>query len=205
MRIVEPSVELLSITPDSEKLIERAGRTCYKSEDKITEDSAGRFVEMLRRRDHLSVLEHASATLRFVCDRGVSHEIVRHRTGAYSQESTRYCNYGQEKFGQEIKVIEPPLATKRQRAIWREAMAEAERAYLALLDADVAPQIARSVLPAALATELVMTMNFRNWLHFIAVRSEAAAHPQVRPLAEQAWRILAEQAPAVFAAPPKGS
>ena len=102
MEIVKPSAELIWITPNAEQEIERAGRTCYKSEDKITDDSAGAFIRMVMKRGHESVIEHASASFRFICDRGVTHEMVRHRLAAYSQESTRYCNYGTDKHGGQI-------------------------------------------------------------------------------------------------------
>lgn len=199
MRIVKPSVEILCITPEAEKLIERAGRTCYKSEDRITEDSAARFVRMILLNGHLSVLEHASASLKFICDRGVTHEMVRHRTGTYSQESTRYCNYGKEKFGAEIKVIEPPFQEAGQREKWEKAMLRAERAYLELLEEGAPPELARSVLPNSLATEIVMTANFRNWLHFFELRCAPQAHPQIREVALIARELLAQQAPTVFA------
>ncbi|MFP4382181.1 MAG: FAD-dependent thymidylate synthase [Candidatus Sumerlaeia bacterium] len=198
MKIIKPSAELLAITPDCEKLIELAGRTCYKSEDKITDESAPRFIRMIRERKHYSVIEHASATIRFTCDRGVSHEIVRHRTGAYSQESTRYCNYSKDKFGSEIKLIEPPFQSDEQAQSWREAMEAAEAAYLKLLEQGAKAELARSVLPNSLATEIVMTMNFRNWLHFFDLRCSRAAHPQMREVAFLARDLLAAQAPAIF-------
>jgi thymidylate synthase (FAD) len=198
VRIVKPSVELIWITPDAELHIEQAGRTCYKSEDRITPDSARLFVEKIRGMGHLSVLEHASASLRFVCDRGVTHEMVRHRIASYSQESTRYCNYGREKFGREISVVEPPFASDAQREAWIRAMEAAERAYLDMLDAGASPQIARSVLPNALKTEIVMTTNFRSWLHFFELRCAPEAHPQIREVADMARAILAREAPAIF-------
>ncbi|NQU44464.1 FAD-dependent thymidylate synthase [bacterium] len=200
MQIIEPSVELLAITPNAEELIERAGRTCYKSEDRATPDSAARFIRMLLSRGHLSVLEHATATLKFVCDRGVSHELVRHRTAAFSQESTRYCNYGQDKFGREIRLIRPPLISDEQKQIWQAAVEAAEKAYLDLLDKGAPPELARSVLPHSLATEIVMTANFRNWLHFLDLRCAPAAHPQIRALAEMARDLLKQQVPNVFGA-----
>jgi len=198
MRIVKPSVELLCITPNAEELIERAGRTCYKSEDKITPGSSEKFIRMIVARGHFSVLEHATATLRFVCDRGVTHEMVRHRTAAYSQESTRYCNYAKDKFGNEISVIEPPFANDALRDEWRKAMEAAEASYLRLLEAGAPPELARGVLPNSLATEIVMTSNFRNWLHFFEQRCSKAAHPQIREVANLALTILQKEAPAVF-------
>jgi len=198
LKIIQPSVELLWLTPDAAATIERAGRVCYKSEDKITPDSAADFVSMIRGHGHLSVIEHAAATLLFVCDRGVTHEMVRHRMASYSQESTRYCNYGKEKFGREITVIEPPFGNDAERAIWRQAMEQAESAYLNLLDAGVAPQTARGVLPNSLKTEIVMTANFREWLHFIQVRCAKRAHPQMREVAGMARDVLAREVPEVF-------
>lgn len=201
MKIEEPSVELLAITQDSARLIELAGRTCYKSEDRITDDSADRFVKMINKRGHVSVVEHATATFRIVTDRGITHEIVRHRIASYSQESTRYCNYGKAKFGEEITVIQPsgigPVGTVDY-ASWRDAMESAERAYFALLAARCKPQTARSVLPTCLKTEIVMTANFREWLHFIKLRASEAAHPDIRPLAKEVSRILAIECPPVF-------
>ena len=199
MQIVKPSVELLWITPNALEIIERAGRTCYKSEDKISPDSSARFVEMIVKRGHLAVIEHASASLHFVCDRGVTHEMVRHRVASYCQESTRYCNYGADKFGNEISVIEPPFETDEARATWLEAMEASERLYMRLLAQDVKPQIARGVLPNSLKTEIVMTANFREWLHFFDMRCAPAAHPQIREVADMARDILAREVPAVFA------
>lgn len=198
MRIVEPSVELLWITPEPYKEIEAAGRTCYKSEDKITEDSAIKFCEMIKQRGHASVVEHACASFRIICDRGVSHEIVRHRLASYSQESTRYCNYSKDKFGNEISVIEPPGLEGYARLIWKRSMEELEKGYNEMIKEGVAPQIARSILPNSLKTELVMTANFREWMHFISLRTSPAAHPQIRPLAEKIQETLAGYCPTIF-------
>jgi thymidylate synthase (FAD) len=198
VRIEKPKVELVSITPDAEAVIEQAGRTCYKSEDQIGPESAARFVRMLKKRGHLSVVEHAVATLLFVCDRGVSHEIVRHRPASYSQESTRYCNYGKDRFGGEITVIEPPFESQAQLDIWQRSMEQVEKTYLSLLEAGVSPEIARGVLPNSLKTEIVMTANFREWLHFFNVRCDKASHPQMREVAGMAREILIREAPSVF-------
>ncbi len=199
MRVVEPSVELLWATPEALRMIESAGRVCYKSEDKITADSAAEFVRRLIRSGHEAVIEHAVASFRLVTDRGISHEIVRHRLASYAQESTRYCNYGREKFGAEIAVIRPPELTPEQEAAWREAGLAAERAYFALLAAGAAPQIARSVLPTCLKTELVMTANFREWRHFLKLRTAPGAHPQIITLAAQIRDRLLELCEPVFA------
>lgn len=398
MRIVDQSVELLDITPDSAKLIERAGRVCYKSEDKITDDSAAKFVQMVSKRGHLSVIEHAHATFRIITDRGITHEIVRHRLASYclsgdtevigysakksrspkrwtieqlfewsqdprrkgrlkliqlrsmdnhgvivpgkirkildsgtattfkitmksgrsiratvghrfmtpngwmrlanllpgdriianglpgyankewieqkyiherlsrlevadllgisdsalgkafhigqavltvfsdeiisidrfgeertfdiemigpnhnfvanglvvhnSQESTRYCNYGKDKFGKEITVIVPYGICEDNPdgswEVWRTAMEHAEQAYFNLLDLGCKPQIARSVLPTCLKTEIVMTANFREWCHFLTLRLAPAAHPQIRIIASLIWKKLVKHCPPVF-------
>jgi thymidylate synthase (FAD) len=199
MKIIEPSVTLEWITPEALLTIEKAGRVCYKSEDKITEGSAEKFCTMIKQRGHESVVEHAVASFRIVCDRGVSHEIVRHRIASYSQESTRYCNYTKDKFGSEITVIQPPGLVDFALAHWKAAMKEAEARYFMLLDHGASPQIARSVLPNSLKTELVMTANFREWLHFIDLRTSPAAHPQMREIAEMIKKVLAEQVPYIFA------
>jgi thymidylate synthase (FAD) len=203
MKIVPQSVELLWITPDPYKHIEMSGRVCYKSEDKITEDSAVKFCNMIKQRGHESVVEHAVASFKIVCDRGVSHEIVRHRIASYSQESTRYCNYSKDKFGTEITVILPPGLADEPilYAFWEDAMKDAEGSYLQLISRGVSPQIARSVLPTCLKTEIVMTANFREWMHFIKLRTSPAAHPQIREIANQIRLVLEAHCPTIFVVP----
>ncbi len=198
MREIESEVILLWITPQPLQVIEAAGRTCYKSEDKMAEGTAADFVRRLLARGHESVIEHASASFRIIADRGISHEIVRHRLASYSQESTRYCNYARDKFGGEIAVIRPPGLTPAQEAHWRRACEEAERSYLNLLAEGAAPQIARAVLPTCLKTELVMTATFREWRHFIRLRAAPAAHPQMAEIATRIHRILLRECPEVF-------
>lgn len=198
MKIIQPSVKLLWITPDPEKQIELAGRTCYKSEDKITPTSAGTFCQKMVNSGHHAMLEHACASFRIITDRGISHEIVRHRLASYAQESTRYCNYGSEKFDRECSFIQPPNLTDPQYIRWEGACHRAEDHYNLMLEDGLSPQIARSVLPTSLKTELVMTANFREFRHFIALRSSLAAHPQIRPIATEIWRILMSYAPNTF-------
>ena len=161
MKIVRPSAEIVNPSPfdraaavEMLKKIEEAGRTCYKSEDKITEGSAQKFIAMIVKSGHASVIEHGNITAKVICDRGVTHELVRHRLCAYSQESTRYCNYAKEKFGNEITVIQPPELTKNQLEVWKAAMVEVETRYLEMLAHGASPQIARSVLPNSLKTEI---------------------------------------------------
>lgn len=183
MKIVEPFVDLIWITPDPKIMIENAGRTCYKSEDKITEFSADVFVRNMKDSGHHAMLEHASASFRIVTDRGISHEIVRHRLASYAQESTRYCNYSKDKFGNECSFIEPPGLSGIQRPLWLVACEKAEQIYFDLLKEGCKPQIARSVLPNCLKTEIVMSANFREWMHFIKLRTSKAAHPQIVQIA----------------------
>lgn len=198
MKIVEPSVTLIRVDSYSGKLIEQIGRTCYKSEDHITEDSAERFVSMLAERGHFAMIEHAHASFRIVCNRGVSHELVRHRLASYAQESTRYCNYGKKKFGQEISVIKPPKLGPTGEEQWRTACETAERAYFAMLDTGAKPQIARSVLPICLKTEICITTNFREYGTIFGLRLAPAAHPEMRVIAYWMWEHLVEACPSVF-------
>lgn len=163
--------------------IEAAGRTCYKSEDKITEDSCISFVRGIVKRGHEAVIEHGSITVRFVCDRGVTHEIVRHRIASYCQESTRYCNYGNEKFGGQVTFVKPVFRDEAVEKLWLEGIEDAERHYLDMLAAGATPQEARSVLPNSVKTEIVMTANPREWRHFFKMRCSPAAHPDIRAVA----------------------
>ena len=180
--------------------LEECGRTCYKSEDKITEGSYVNFLRGIIKRGHESVLEHASVTVRFICDRGVSHEIVRHRIASYSQESTRYCNYSGDAFDHEITVIEPCFFKPDTDAYrrWEEACNDAEDAYFDLLEYGATPQEARSVLPNSLKTEVVMTANIREWRHFFRLRCSKAAHPQMREVATLALEHFYRNMPALF-------
>ncbi len=202
MKIIEPKVEFM-IPIDGEKIlkqIEQAGRVCYKSEDKITEDSAHRFVANIIKRGHEAVLEHASFTVKFTCDRGVSHEIVRHRLAAYCQESTRYCNYSGDKFGDEITVIRPCFWEEGspEYTTWKTLCQITENAYFTLLNTGATPQEARSILPNSLKTEIVMTANIREWRHFFKLRCSPAAHPQMRQVACMLLRMCKEQIPILF-------
>jgi len=189
--------------PDGEdvlKHIEAAGRTCYKSEDKITPDSAAKFVKMILKSGHESVVEHASATVRFICDRGVTHELVRHRLAAYSQESTRYANYSKDRFGNEITVIRPVFwqqgSPEYER--WERAMLATEAAYLEMVAGGARPEEARSVLPNSLKTEIVMTANLREWRHVFRLRCGGPAHPQIREIMLPLLDEFARRMPALF-------
>lgn len=182
------------------KKIEKAGRTCYKSEDKITVESAKKFVASVLKMGHHSVIEHEKVTVRVICDRGVTHEIVRHRLASYSQESTRYCNYSKDKFGNEITVIEPIFwkTSDPQYAVWKDACEYVEKAYFKILEMGSTPEKARSVLPNSLKTELIMTFNLREWRHFFTLRTSPRAHPQMREVAIPLLKEFKKLIPVVF-------
>lgn len=198
MKIVKPSVTLLWISPEPEVQIEAAGRTCYKSEGKVTQDSARKFSRTMREQGHHAMIEHAVASFRIITDRGITHEIVRHRLASYAQESTRFCNYSGDKFGNECSFIAPPELTASQRTAWESACLYAEEQYFKMLKEGCTPQIARSVLPNCLKTEIVMMANFREWRHFISIRGTKASHPQIRPIAHSIWKTLMEYAPSIY-------
>ncbi len=201
MRIIEPSFEILDMDTGDNILrkIELAGRTCYKSEAKITPNSAEAFVRRIIASGHHSVLEHASATVRLICDRGVTHELVRHRVGvAYSQESSRYCRYGTK--DKELTFIRPPWwdTSDLRYQLWQNAMKESQYAYLTMLEQNASPQEARSVLPTSLKTEIVVTANMREWRHIFELRCDKAAHPQMRQIMTPLLREMDKRCPALF-------
>lgn len=202
MKIISPNVEILTPLDGKAVLqhIEQCGRVCYKSEDKITDTSAAAFVGGIIKRGHEAVLEHFNITVKFICDRGVSHEIVRHRLASYCQESTRYCNYSKEGFGGEITVIRPNYLEENSPAYfyWDAACRKAESAYFDLLNWGCTPQEARAVLPNSLKTEVVMTANLREWRHFFNLRTAPAAHPQMREVAKMLLKQMREMVPGVF-------
>lgn len=202
MRIIEPGFEIVDLLDGNEMLkrIERAGRVCYKSEAGITNDSAIRFVKNIIKSGHESVIEHEKITVKIICDRGVSHEIVRHRIASYSQESTRYCNYYAEKFGNELTFIKPYFWNKdfAKYKIWENTMLYIEKAYMELIEAGAKPQEARSVLPNSLKTEIIVTMNLREWRHFFKLRADNAAHPQMRQIALPLLKEFQNEIPVIF-------
>ncbi len=202
VKIIKPSFEIL--TPingkDILKLIEVAGRTCYKSNDLITEDSAKNFVEKIAKRGHESVLEHFNITVRFICNRGFTHELVRHRLASFSQESTRYCNYTKDKFGNEITVIKPAEVNEgtKEYDIWKKAMENAEKSYMEMIENGSKPENARGVLPIDIKTEIVITTNIREWKHILSLRCSKAAHPSMRELMIPLLKEFQKQIPVVF-------
>ena len=218
MNILRAGFEIL--TPISEggidelKHIEKIGRVCYKSEGKITKDgeSAKKFVKMLIDRGHEAMIEHSSLSVRFTVDRGVSHELVRHRIASFAQESTRYVNYSLDKFGNEINVINIrdgiDLDNKMKNmdssiidAILREwfsAMKDAEKHYMKMIELGATPQIARSVLPNSTKTEITITANYREWRAFFKLRVPATAHPQMREVTIPLLKELKNRLPIIF-------
>ena len=204
MKIINPSYEILTpITGNELKNIEIASRTCYKSEDKITNDSAEKFVKMLIERHHEAMLEHSSLSVKFICDRGVSHELVRHRLASFGQESTRYCNYTKDKFGNELTFIKPLFFEEDSGEYyhWEHAMMDCEFYYNELIKSGCTPQEARSVLPNSIKTEVVMTTNYREWRNFFklrACRETGPAHPQMEELTVPLLKDLKVLIPVVF-------
>lgn len=211
MRIIHPYVKPQMLPPRKVlyNLLEAAGRTCYLSE-RVEGDTTEKFIQRIMKRKHWSVLEHGHLSVRMVCDRGVTHELVRHRIASYSQESTRYCNYSGDKFGGEIKVID--LATGFKYDLnnpkdlakyeeWMAAMEDAERHYMRMLELGATPQEARSVLPTSTKTEIVVTMNVREWRHFLEMRwigVSGTPHPQMQEIAEKVYDLLAMYYPILF-------
>jgi thymidylate synthase (FAD) len=184
----------------TEQLIEGVGRTCYKSEDAITDDSAPEFLRKLRKRGHRAMLEHDFAGMRIVADRGLTHELVRHRLASFAQESTRYCNYAKGKFGSQITVISQPSIKEgtREWESWVRTMQCIEEGYMELLDFGVPSQEARSILPIGLKSEIVITANLREWQHIFKMRCATAAHPIIRTIMREALGYFNELVPSMY-------
>jgi thymidylate synthase (FAD) len=202
VKVIEPYV-VIEDCIDGDQIIrniERYGRVCYKSESAITDSSSKEFIRKILDNGHESVLEHEKVTVRVICDRGVSHEIVRHRIASYSQESTRYCNYSKSKYGSEITCIKPLFyeSDDTKFAMWHDAMCYCEKVYMDLLKSGSSPQEARSVLPNSLKTEIIVTMNLREWRHFFRLRTQTFAHPQMQQIAKLIFNELNQRIPVVF-------
>ena len=203
MKIIEPSAVLVTDFngDDVIKFLETCGRTAYKSEANITSDSAAKFIRNIIKRGHESVLEHFSCTFRIICDRGISHELVRHRIGvAFTQESTRWIDYSSGKHGGELTFIKPVFWNEDTAPynIWKSTMSWIEELYIDYRKVNVPPEQARSILPNSLKTEVVMTANLREWRHFLKLRTAKDAHPQMRQVANIILDTLKEKLPAVF-------
>lgn len=224
MKIIRAGYEIIDFPADAREIyrkIERAGRVCYKSEDKITDESAEKFVRALVKSHHEAMLEHASMTVVFTVDRGVSHELVRHRLASFAQESSRYCSYNKGKFGSEITVIEPcfyddisvydkafiragmdrenwsffkdRLFDKHLRyARWYRSCKEAEEAYMDMIEKGASPEEARAVLPNSLKTDIVITANFREWRHILNLRAAGTTGRPHPQMSEVMVQLLKE-------------
>lgn len=213
MKIIKPSFTWLNDEiPDVRSILARiasAGRKCYQSEPRTSDE------EFVRRRiddGHESILEHAIISIDLICDRGITHEIVRHRLASYSQESTRYCNYSKGKFGSEITYIDITEGVKRcpvtsklnadtiARIIteWWVACRDAERHYMNMIALGASPQIARSVLNNSTKTGIVISMNPREWRHFFKLRHSPAAHPQMNEITDMLLPEFKKNIPIIF-------
>ena len=201
MKIVNPSVELITPFEGAEvlKFIEQCGRVCYRSESNTTLDSAEKFVRMLIKRGHESVLEHFGCTFKIICDRGVMAELTRHRLASFSVESTRFVDYS----GEDLKFIKPNFGALGLQAfsdgeLWfPSAIKKAENIYKCLRKANIPPELARSVLPLSLATTVIMTANLREWRHILKLRTLEKAHPQMRQVANMILNVFREKIPVI--------
>lgn len=226
MKLVKPSYEILFVSPEPLKLIEQAGRTCYKSEEKITEGSAEKFARMLKKVGHLSVIEHCHMTVRIICDRGITHEIVRHRLASYSQESTRWCSYEKEvsfiiphwlaleegkwaAIGSSVlpisdvsllNAIEEYGSDESGAQTWLHSMLDAETSYITLVKKKGwSPERARGVLTTHVKTEIVMTANFREWSEVIfKLRTSGRAHSQIQEIMKPLQAEMRTLVPVIF-------
>ena len=205
MRVINAGYEIISDLNGAEilKHIERCARVCYKSEDRITDGSAEKMVAALIRSGHEAMLEHYSFTVKFICDRGVSHELVRHRIASFAQESSRYCCYAKDKFGKELTFINPCFwePDSDNYARWFHEMDEAEKTYLAMIEDGATPEQARDILPISIKTEIVMTANLREWRHFFKLRAEEVTgkpHPQMLEITIPLLKELKQKVPVVF-------
>lgn len=203
MNIIDAGFEILTdIDPNILKNLELIGRTCYKSTDKISEGSAERFLRGLIKNKHDAMLEHESVTVKFICDRGVSHEIVRHRMASFAQESTRYCNYTNAKFGSELTFIRPFFfESTKCMDIWLNEMANIEQTYFDMIRLGAKPEEARTVLPNSIKTELIMTANLREWRHFFKLRAVGLTgnpHPQMKEIAIPLLIEMNKRIPIIF-------
>lgn len=217
MKLIRPSVEILTeIDGDSIlKTLEKVARTCYKSEDKITDDtsSAKRLIRTIMQAHHSSILEFVDITVKFTCSRVTSQSIVRHRLGSYAQESTRYCNYSKDKFDNQLTFIIPKWSMLHQGeytiddvlenaesrdCVFLENCKNAELAYKRLIKFGCKAEEARDVLPLCIKTEINVKYNLREWRHFFELRCSSKAHPEIRLLARTLLKRFHEEIPLIF-------
>lgn len=203
MKMIEACHEIKTpITGKELKELEQIARVCYKSENNITDDgkSAERLIRNLINNGHEAMLEHKSLSVIFTCDRAVSHELVRHRLASFAQESQRYCNYGKEKFGAEVTFIRPWWLDTDDIGydVFVKACQDAEDRYFELLAAGWQPEQARGVLPNAVKTEIAVTANYREWRHILKLRTDLAAHVDMRHMMNDLLREFQQKIPIIF-------
>lgn len=200
MKIIEPLIEVENF--DGIKImknIERACRTCYRSEGLITEDSYKKLLKNCINRGHESVLEHEKITIRMICDIGVYKDLTRHRFGSFSIESTRYCNYSKDKFDNEIKFIKPIYFDDGDKSQWWvAAMTEIEKIYNEMAAIGCTPDEMRMILPHSTAAEVTMTANIREWRHILDLRTKQMTHPAIRQLLIPLLLYFKQEMPELF-------
>ena len=205
MKIIDPSFTFIA-QPDRATAYNRiaeAMRNCYRAELNAMPKTDEELVELAIKRGHYSVIEFASVAVNIVCDRGVTHELVRHRIASYAQESTRYCNYAGEKFGRELTFVRPSWAqgngmSTAKYKFWLEAMEYAEKSYMNMLDNLAMPQEARAVLPNSLATKIAVHANLREWAHIFKLRCDLPAHPDMRQTMKPILLAMLDEYPHIF-------
>lgn len=205
MKLINSKVEILDKL-DGEailKKLERIARTCYKSEDRITDDatSAKKIISNIIKSGHEAMIEHVSISVKFTCDRITSQSIVRHRIASYAQESTRYCNYAKDKFGGEITFVKPSNwdeLDEIDKEIFIDLLNNCETSYINLIKRGWKAQMARAVLPNCLKTEINMTANLREWRTFFKLRCDTPAHPDIRIMALQLLTEFHDKIPVIF-------
>ena len=200
MKIVEPWVEVEKI--DGTKImkrIERACRTCYRSEGKITEDSYKNLIKNCITRGHESVLEHEKVTVRIYSDIGSYKDLTRHRFASFSVESTRYCSYDKDKYGNEIKFINPVyIEDKKVYELWQKTMQEIEKNYIEMKKLGATTDMCREVLPHSTAAEYTMTANIREWKHIFSLRANNHVHPSIRQIMIPLLKYFQKEMPEIF-------
>ncbi len=201
MRIVEPWIKVEKI--DGKKImkrIERACRTCYRSEGKITEDSYKKLLGNCITRGHESVLEHEKVTVRIYSDVGSYKDLTRHRFASFSVESTRYCSYDKDKYGNEIAFMNPAgyIENEEMYKIWKQTMQEIEKGYIKMKELGATTDMCRELLPHSTAGEYTMTANIREWKHILALRTTKHVHPSIRQVLIPLLKYFQEEMPEIF-------
>ena len=200
MRLVEPWIKVENF--DGVKImkrIERACRTCYRSEDKISEESYKNLLTNCLNRGHESVLEHEKITVRIYSDIGTYKDLTRHRFASFSVESTRYCSYNKDKYGNEIAVVNPVyIEDKEVFETWKKAIEDMEKAYMKMKELGASTDMCREILPHSTAAEYTMTANIREWKHILELRTTNHVHPSIRQVLIPLLLLFKEQMPEIF-------